>query len=124
MWYNQTEVATKTELENVKGMIDVSARLVGTTIAWGKKETISISEPFDYCKIISIPDNDLESLRIVATCKLSKGYNCIIPVMSSSGSERQVKHTIFSMDASGVIRHNLNSNADFTGVTFEFYKYQ
>ena len=30
MWYNQTEVATKTELEKVKGMIDVSARLVKT----------------------------------------------------------------------------------------------
>lgn len=124
MWYNQTEVATKAELENVKGMIEVSARLVRTKIAWGATDTISISEPFDYCKIISIPGIDLESLSIVATCKLAKGSQCILPVVTTHRDGVNLKQTIFTMDTSGVIRHNQVSGADFTGVTFEFYKYQ
>ena len=124
MWYNQTEVATKMELEKVKGLIDVSARLIKTKIAWGKTDTISISEPFDYCKVISIPGIDLESLSIVATCKLTKDCQCVIPVMVGNRDGVRVERTIFTMDVSGVIRHNLISGTDFKGVTFEFYKYQ
>ena len=47
MWYNQTEVATKEELENVKGMIDVSAKLVYSTAVNLAKELFLHTE-YDY----------------------------------------------------------------------------
>lgn len=121
MWYNQTEVATKEELENVKGMIDVSARLV-KTITLHDAETQLVE--CDYAIISSI--EYVLSEGIVVTVYSERIY------ITPGGSA--YKHYTKNNDSSSirlVLNTNYSLTADSTNVAYplsgcmaECYKYQ
>ena len=135
MWYNRTEVATKEELENVKGMIDVSARLVGVYGYASSETSVSISYNFDYIKIICQFDSDVadkgqmyqESIRY-----LTSGSECIIygicGVDTSGYKLSRIRaalngHTL-QFYSSPQYSSNLTAEASVNNITIEAYKYQ
>ena len=134
MWYNQTEVATKTELENVKGMIDVSARLVGTySVNEASSYTIPIS--FDY---LIVRTSYYEHSRGVYAMGGSQMVYITTDGSASAYGEAYSSYTSGNTTYSGYMINLLhfivkNRTISFTyydgtakvrGVTIEAYKYQ
>lgn len=133
MWYNKTEVATKEELETVKGMIEVSARLIAVYGYDQSENTVDISCDFDYIKIIctyyrNISDTgriNQESIRY-----LIPGGICIIPGSSNTGEGfgfaynkiTLIGHTL-SFYSSTRNNLNLTTEARMNNITIEVYKY-
>ena len=127
MWYNQTEVATKTELEKVKGMIDVSARLVGTYLV-NNTSSYTIPVDFDYCTIRSIYFDDIyygnntsrpycrDNVNIVRN-----GQVYIITTIEHKGSGYTYTSDSVVASSSGNV---INFNKVIFYGTIEAYKYQ
>ena len=122
MWYNQTEVATKTELENVKGMIDVSARLVGV---YGVDNTSSYTIPcdFDYIRVIFMyGDGNLyagECIRFLtrnSSCTIYAGYDLYTSDLRST-------YITATLSSVGVLAYE-NTSSKIRLITIECYKYQ
>ena len=122
MWYNQTEVATKTELENVKGMIDVGARLVGV---YGLDNVSSYPIPgdFDYIRIIFVYGNGNdyagECVRFLtrnSSCTVYTGYELYTGDLRST-------YLTATLSSTGTLAFE-NTSLSARGVTIECYKYQ
>lgn len=122
MWYNTTEVATKEELENVKGMIEVSARLIKTISG---ENTSSMQVPScdyiivrysEYLNIDSGPADIITSDRYI-----TPGGDADLVVI---GSNRRLTHAVFSFSSAYVLTTSISNPTPLYSSTIECYKYQ
>lgn len=134
MWYNQTEVATKEELENVKEMIEVSARLVGTYSA-NEVTSYTIPVSFDYLIVRTLYSESSKSYWTVGAemAHIVPGGSAILHGnVYSSWKEDGVEYTGYLLR---MINFTVNNKTvsfaswgggaqKVLGVTIEAYKYQ
>lgn len=130
MWYNKTEIATKADLDKVKGMIDVSARLVHTVTVNGIR-SLPITISYDYCVIKSIfyntmgtNSNSSTDSRIftseLTTINLGGSAYLNALIENSSSGYSQI-HNIVQVSASA---STITFSSNVYSVTVEYYKYQ
>ena len=122
MWYNRTEVATKEELENVKGLIDVSARLVGV-YELDNASSYPIPGDFDYIRVIFCYGNNNdyggECVRFLthnSSCTVYAGYDLYT-------NELRSNYFTVTLSPDGVLAYE-NTSSVMRLITIECYKYQ
>lgn len=122
MWYNKTEVATKTELENVKGMIEVSARLIKTILG---QNTSSMQVPScDYIivRYSEYLNNDSGPADIITSDRyITPGGDADLVII---GSDRKLTHSVISLSSAYVLTSDISNPAPLYSSTIECYKYQ
>lgn len=130
MWYNQTEVATKEELENVKGMIDVSARLVYSAKV-DVSDAIPIPVEYDYAIItttLSVPGSgdqlSTEPVLFQSNITICKGGTARVPAYAAINSDHNaymgVEVTAYASSLS--FTHTIIPISEFS-LTVSVYKY-
>lgn len=131
MWYNKTEVATKEELENVKGMIEVSAKIVYSTEVPDKASAVSIPVEYNYVGITSVwfasdveansddPTSTLSQVNIT----VNKGGDALLPAVIWGQGRPDCKMIRATASASEVRFNASISNTRYAGLTIVAYKY-
>ena len=130
MWYNQTEVATKTELEKVKGMIDVSARLVYSVAVPDGVDAVSIPVDYDYVIITTTFYNiNYSNDTTVGSCyqynvTVNKGGTAYIPAVYA-GSYNKPSHGHITAEAltREISFNTMIEYSFYTRLTIVAYKY-
>ena len=131
MWYNQTEVATKEELENVKGLIDVSAKIVYSTNIKHRVDSVDIPVDYDYViitvvsyesKMIHDTDSPIGMVSQV-NVTVNKGGTADIPVVYEVQA-----HTYFEIVTVTALSSSISfdcnvKRTDYVGITIVAYKY-
>ena len=131
-----SKLATKEELEKVKGMIDVSARIVGsgTLLISGTagnvvKSSMEVSVDYDFVELVLIPftpSSDNSVLTPYYSTKVLKGYNGSIVInhkgINSTYECRvaDVSATADKITASYTVENRSTAEAAYSVV---FYKY-
>lgn len=123
-----TELITSDDLEDVKGMIDVSAKLVSTTTLNGTA-SLSVSVSYDYCVIKSITYNNI----YLNSSTSSIMYRSELTTVSLDGTA--YLNTLVANTSSGIVwvpstekvtvsASTIKFSKNVYQITVEFYKYQ